>query len=111
MLVETKGITEMGLVFGNTWHVIGLVIAAILIFAFLGNALVARMGTPRPRLAYVLLLASLGLGLFVAGQGGFTSTAGGRLATTVVLTCPLFFSGIVFSALLSQSTSVARAIP
>src|SRR5580692_3092165 len=29
MLVETKGITEMGLTFGNTWQVIGIVFAGI----------------------------------------------------------------------------------
>src|SRR5499427_6264454 len=29
MLIETKGITEMGLTFGNTWQVIGIVIAGI----------------------------------------------------------------------------------
>ncbi len=37
MLIETKGITEMGLTFGNTWQVIGIVIAGILVMAFLGN--------------------------------------------------------------------------
>ena len=31
MLIETKAITEMGLQFGNTWHVIGIVIAGILV--------------------------------------------------------------------------------
>src|SRR5262249_23030179 len=40
MLVETKGITELGLTFGNTWQVIGIVIAGILIMAFIGNCLV-----------------------------------------------------------------------
>src|SRR5262249_22532827 len=37
MLIETKGITEMGLTFGNTWQVIGFVIASILVMAFVGN--------------------------------------------------------------------------
>ena len=40
MLIETKGITEMGLTFGNTWQVIGIVIAGILTMAFLGNCAV-----------------------------------------------------------------------
>jgi hypothetical protein len=35
MLVETKGITELGLVFGNTWQVIGILISGILVMAFL----------------------------------------------------------------------------
>jgi hypothetical protein len=40
MLIETKGITEMGLTFGNTWQVIGIMIAGILTMAFLGNCAV-----------------------------------------------------------------------
>jgi len=37
MLVETKAITELGLTFGNTWQVIGIVIAGVLTMAFLAN--------------------------------------------------------------------------
>jgi SAM-dependent methyltransferase len=40
MLVETKAITELGLLFGNTWHAIGIAIIGILLMAFLGNLLV-----------------------------------------------------------------------
>jgi hypothetical protein len=34
MLVETKSITELGLTFGNSWQVIGLVIAGIMVMAY-----------------------------------------------------------------------------
>src|SRR5580704_2440334 len=40
MLIENTGVTEMGLTFGNTWQVIGIVFAGILIMAFVGNCLV-----------------------------------------------------------------------
>jgi hypothetical protein len=43
-------------------------------------------------------------------RGGFDSSVPGRLATTIVLTCPLFFSGIVFSTLVARSTNLARAM-
>jgi hypothetical protein len=33
MLVETKSITELGLTLGNSWQVIGLVIAGIMVMA------------------------------------------------------------------------------
>lgn len=101
MLVETKAITEMGLTFGNTWQVIGVVIAGILIMAFLGNALVQWLKIKQSHIPYLGLLASLAVGWLAARSGGFPSTPIGRFETVVVLTIPLLFSGIVFSTLLS----------
>jgi hypothetical protein len=110
MLVETKGITEMGLAFGNTWQVIGIVIAGILVMAFLANWVVQSFRIVRPLVPYLLLLASLGVGLAVARSGGVGSTPVGQLATVVVLTSPLFFSGIVFSSLLATSRGITGAM-
>ena len=110
MLVETKGITELGLVFGNTWQVIGIVISGILVMAFLANVLVQRLGLRRPLVPYLLLLASLVLGWWIGGASGFASTPSGRLAAVVVLTCPLLFSGIVFSTLLAGTGDVAAVL-
>lgn len=107
MLVETKGITEMGLTFGNTWQVIGIVIAGILIMAFLGNCAVSWLKIKRPLVPYLLLWAALAIGWFAARSGGFSSTPIGRFETAVVLTCPLLFSGIVFSTLLSSKGQVS----
>ena len=101
MLVETKAITEMGLTFGNTWQVIGIVIACILGMAFVANATVARFDVRRPQLAYVLLIASLALSWIVMGRGGMPSTTLGRIGAAVLLTVPMLFSGIVFSTLLA----------
>jgi hypothetical protein len=110
MLVETKAITELGLAFGNTWHVIAIAIASILVMAFLANATVQRLRLGNPYLPYLLLFLSLSLGWWVAKSGGLPSTAVGRLGTAVVLTCPLFFSGIIFSALLSQQTRISTVM-
>jgi SAM-dependent methyltransferase len=102
MLIETKGITELGLTFGNTWQVIGIVIAGILIMAFLGNCAVGWLGIKRPIVPYLLLFAALAIGWYVARSGGFASTPVGGLETAVVLTVPLLFSGIVFSTLITS---------
>src|SRR2546422_602291 len=107
MLVETKGITELGLTFGNSWQVIGVVIAGILVMAFLANCVVQWLRIQRPLVPYLLLLASLGVGWLIAGSGGFPSTPLGRLEATVVLTSPVFFSGIVFSTLLGSRGRIA----
>jgi Spermine/spermidine synthase domain len=110
MLVETKAITELGLAFGNTWHVIAITIASILVMAFLANAIVQWLRISSPYLSYLLLFASLVLGWWVARSGGLPSTFAGRVGTAIVLTCPLFFSGIVFSALLSRQSRISSVM-
>jgi spermidine synthase len=110
MLIETKGITEMGLTFGNTWQVIGIVIAGILTMAFLGNCAVQWLDIKRPLAPYLFLFAALAVGWYVARSGGFASTPLGRLETTIVLTLPLLFSGIVFSTLLTSKGQISGMI-
>src|SRR5215467_10597293 len=97
----------MGLTFGNTRQVIGVVVGGILTMSFLGNCAVQWLNIKDARVSYLLLLATLTAGWFVARSGGFASTPWGRLETSIVLTCPLFFSGIVFSTLLEKSGSVS----
>jgi hypothetical protein len=110
MLVETKGITELGLTFGNTWQVIGVVIAGILLMAFLANCVVRWLRLRSLVVPYVLLLAGLLVGLLLMKGGGFMPTPPGRLLAVAVLTCPLFFSGMVFSTLLRSSDDVSGAM-
>jgi hypothetical protein len=110
MLVETKGITELGLTFGNTWQVIGVVIAAILAMAFLANWCAQNWQLVRQEWLYLFLIASLGLGWFLVGRGGFSSSLVGRIAAVVVLTVPMFFSGLIFSTLLRSNADLSGAM-
>jgi len=110
MLVETKAITELGLTFGNTWHVIGIVIAGILSMAFIANCVVDRLQIKSVTLPFAALLISLAVGLLIAKNGGFSSTTTGRFATLLVLTCPMFFSGLCFSTMLNYTSDVSRAM-
>lgn len=109
MLVETKGITELGLTFGNTWQVTGIVIAGILLMAFIGNWIVERFCIANAVVPFLLLLASLAGGWMASG-GGFAPTPAGRVAAVVLLTCPLLFSGVAFSALLAGRARVSDAL-
>lgn len=107
MLIETKAITELGLVFGNSWQVIGIVIIAILLMAFLANYVVRRFKLEHSSQAYVLLLVSLAIGWGVARTGGLPSSWLGRIGLAVVLTSPMFFSGMVFSTLLRSRGGIS----
>jgi spermidine synthase len=110
MLVETKAITELGLAFGNTWQVIAIAIAGILMMSFLSNSAVQWLRLKKSSLPHLLVLAALLAGWWIAKAGGLPSTSLGRLGTAFLLTCPVFFSGIVFSSLLSKESRVSSVI-
>ncbi|MBP7864350.1 MAG: hypothetical protein KA419_00260 [Acidobacteria bacterium] len=110
MLVETKAITELGLVFGNTWQVIGVVIAAILGMAFLANVAVSKMRRRWPMAAFCLIILSLIGGVSILYSGGYSASPWGQIIALIVLTSPMFFSGIAFSSLIADTHSISGAM-
>lgn len=110
MLVQTKGITELGLMFGNTWQVIGFLIIGLLSMAYVANLLVARSRIQRLTWPFALLFLSLATGYFIAIRGGYQSTWEGRAAALGILTLPVFFSGIIFSTVIRRATSMGSVM-
>jgi spermidine synthase len=99
MLLETKGVVHMALLFGSTWMVNSIVFAAILLMALLSNLFVIVRKPRRLWPYYALLLASLLLNLGVP-MTSFLALPG---AARVVVSClvvfvPVLFAGIVFAA-------------
>jgi len=107
MLIETRAITELGLTFGNTWQVIGVVIIGVLGMGFLANTLVQFFKIKRPVVWFILLVVSLFVGFMISRSGGFGPSLMGKAATVALLTCPMFFSGVVFSTLLGRTEDIA----
>jgi spermidine synthase len=106
MLVETKAITELGLHLGGTWFVVAAAIVSVLLMAFLANLIVWRNAFQRTDLAYLGLLVSLLVGYIYARNHeliAFNSPLAGLLVSCVLLTIPLFFSGLVFSTLIGRA--------
>ena len=111
MLIETKGITELGLTFGNTWQVVAVVIAGILIMAFLANLLRMRVGSVSPFVSYGLLGGMLVVGLLIPESAfGALPPLVAKLARTALLTVPLFFSGLAFSSELAGMVTIPVAL-
>ena len=110
MLVETKAITKLGLMFGNTWQIISIVIIAVLTMAYLANLSVMKFGFRKTIVPLILLLLSLGVGLAVAKSGGMPATPMGQLAAVVIFTIPMFFSGLAFSSLLAHTGDISGAL-
>jgi SAM-dependent methyltransferase len=97
MLLETKGVTELSLLFGSTWIVNAVVIAAFLMMGLLANSLVMLRPISR-RLAYSALFLLLGAGMFLP-YSLLDALPGTEkvFAAAVLVGLPVFFSGLVFS--------------
>jgi len=111
LLVEFKSITELALLFGTTWFVNSLAISGILVMALCANLLVLK--TPRLNLgwAYGLLFASLVLSFtfpleWLAGFPGLVKA----LLSTLLLSLPLFFAGLIFSESLRRAGETSRPL-
>jgi SAM-dependent methyltransferase len=105
MLLETKGVVHMALLFGSTWVVNSIVFAAILVMVLLANLYVHRWRPTNLAPYYALLIAGLLLNAFVP-MSTFLSLAPlpRALASCAVVFVPVFFAGVVFSAAFSRST-------
>ncbi len=98
MLIETKAIVELSLLFGATWIVSSVVIAAILILALLANLFVQK--TKRIPLLYVYgaLACCLALQYFlsVPDRSNWSPVIVAGIASLIAC-LPIFFSGMIFS--------------
>src|SRR5262249_31327293 len=106
MLLETKGVVHMALLFGSTWMVNSIVFFSILIMILCGNLYVLTM-KPRTLWPYfVLLIAALAINSLVPMES-FLSLA---VAARIVISCslfyvPVFFAGVIFAAAFGDSVS------
>lgn len=110
LLLETKGVTELSLLFGSTWTVNAVVITAFLGMGLLANTLVMYRPFPRPvayAALFVLLLVSLVLPYSVFGG---LSAPFKVLSAAVVVGLPVFFSGMIFSRSFRDVTNPAQGL-
>jgi len=103
LLIETRGVTELSLLFGSTWLVNAAVFGAVLAVAWISNAIVSRRAIPLG-VAFVLLFAALAANYAItpATLLGMPMFSGG-LAGALLNALPVGFAGILFSTLLSRS--------
>jgi hypothetical protein len=104
MLLETKGVVHMALLFGATWMVNSIVFFAILSMILVSNLYVLAMRPRRLETYYALLLAAL---LFesVIPMDNFLALPG---LSKVVVSCavvflPVFFAGVIFATAFRSS--------
>jgi SAM-dependent methyltransferase len=99
MLLETKGVVQMALLFGSTWIVNSIIFFAILVMILCSNLFVLWF-QPRKRwlVYYGLLVASLAVNLVVPMDSylGLSGIWRAVFACTLVF-APVFFAGIIFA--------------
>ncbi|HYK21764.1 MAG TPA: hypothetical protein VEV42_13565 [Pyrinomonadaceae bacterium] len=104
MLVETKAVVTMALLFGGTWIVNSVVFVAVLVMILLANLWAFRW---RPTVMwpyYAALLISLALNVIISLDSflGMNRTVQVLGACLLVFT-PIFFAGVVFAASFARS--------
>lgn len=107
MLVETKAVVEMALLFGGTWRVNTAVFAAILVMSLLGNLFAGAVNPKRLEPYYLGLFATLGVGLAVSPS----AFLGAAPAVQVVGACLLVFTPIAFAGVIFATSFKRTAQP
>lgn len=104
MLLETKGVVHMALLFGSTWVVNSVVFFAILVMILLANLYVLKFQPARLLPYYALLFAALVVNALVPMSAFLSlSPALRAVVSCAVVFVPVFFAGVIFAALFRQS--------
>ena len=104
MLLETKGVVHLALLFGSTWIVNSVVFFAILVLVLASNLYVRLLQPKALWPYYALLVAALAVNIAVP-MSTFLALPGWQkvLVSCAVVFIPIFFAGIVFSTVFRDS--------
>jgi SAM-dependent methyltransferase len=110
MLIETKAVVTMALLFGGTWIVNSIVFIAVLVMILLANLWTFTSKPARLWPYYTGLLISLALNVIVP----LDAFLGMNRAIQVLGSCllvfvPVFFAGVIFAASFKRSAQPDRA--
>ncbi|MBI3287379.1 MAG: hypothetical protein HYZ68_04955 [Chloroflexi bacterium] len=110
LLLETKGISTLSLLFGSTWTVNAFVIGGILLVILLANLSVYRLRLRRVFPIWLGIAASLLVGYAVPTSALLHPDLAVRLTESgLVVLSPIFFSSMLFAILFRDSADVAWA--
>jgi SAM-dependent methyltransferase len=110
LLLETKAITQMSLLFGATWFVNLVVISSFLTMALVSNAVVARRNVP-VSVSYVLLAACLLADLFLPYAHLNSLGLGWRIVVGGAwCALPVLLSGAIFSMAIKKVPNTSTAL-
>jgi len=105
MLIETKAVVQMALLFGSTWMVNSVVFFAVLLMILAANLFVLKRRPSRLWPYYAALLVALALNILVPlnrflGMDRAIQVA----ASSVLVFAPILFAGVVFAVSFARTT-------
>jgi hypothetical protein len=111
LLLETKGITSLSLLFGSTWTVNSVVIASILTVALAATILVERNRAPSVRTSLWTLCVLLALSIVLPPASLSALAPGLRwIAAAAYVGLPVLFASIIFSRVYASSENPTSAL-
>jgi hypothetical protein len=104
MLLETKGVVHLALLFGATWVVNSVVFFAILVMILCANLYVLRL-KPENLLPYYALLVAALLANALIPMSTFLSLSPivRAVSSCAVVFVPVFFAGVIFASVFRKS--------
>ena len=110
MLIETKAVVTMALLFGGTWTVNSIVFIAVLVMILLANLWTFASKPTRLWPYYTGLLISLALNVIVPLDAFLGMNRGIQvLGSCLLVFVPVFFAGVIFAASFKKSAQPDRA--
>jgi hypothetical protein len=104
MLLETKAVVHMALLFGGTWVVNSVVFFAILVMILCANLYVLAVKPRNLAPYYVLLVAALLVNALVPMDVFLSLPPVARIAAScLVVFVPVFFAGVIFACAFRES--------
>ena len=110
MLVETKAVVNMALLFGSTWIVNSIVFSAVLVMILLANVFVLLRRPKSVAPFYIGLLAALALNLLPLDLFLGINRQVQIGLSCLLVSLPIFFAGVVFAISFAQSTQPNTAL-
>ena len=111
MLLETKGVVHMALLFGSTWAVNSIVFGAILVMILLSNLLVIWWKPSRQWPFYLALLGALLANVLVPLETYLGVPGVARIVVScAVVFLPVLFAGVVFAMAFRDRERPDRAL-
>jgi hypothetical protein len=111
LLLETRAVTQLSLLFGSTWVVNTSVFGGALAMVLAANALASRLRAYRRGLWYGLLaLSLLGLYLFPFRVLFDLALPARAVIGGLIVASPVFFAGVIFSSELRTRVDAAAAL-
>jgi SAM-dependent methyltransferase len=110
MLIETKAVVHMALLFGSTWMVNSVVFFALLVMVLAANLFVLTVRPQRLWPYYAGLLASLALNCVVPLDFFLGMERGVQVAGSCLLVfAPILFAGVIFAVSFAHTEDPGRA--